>query len=94
VPTLRNVALRPSFFHNGIVHCLRDAVAFYAERDARPDKWCPVGADGRVHLYDDLPAAYAGSASRELPFGGKAALSDADVDDLVAFLDTLTDRAH
>jgi cytochrome c peroxidase len=71
--------LETSFFHNGIVHSLRDAVAFYAQRDARPDKWCPVGADGRVHLYDDLPAAYAGSASRELPFGGKAALSDANV---------------
>ncbi len=29
-PTLRNVALKKSFFHNGVFHDLRDAVAFYA----------------------------------------------------------------
>jgi cytochrome c peroxidase len=35
-PTLRNVALRTSFFHNGSVRTLRDAVAFYATRDTDP----------------------------------------------------------
>jgi len=45
-------------------------------------------------MYDDLPAAYAGNVSREPPFGGTELLSEADVDDLVAFLETLTDETR
>ena len=33
-PSLRNVALRPVFFHNGKVRTLKDAVEFYADRDS------------------------------------------------------------
>jgi cytochrome c peroxidase len=94
-PTLRNVALRTSFFHNGSVHSLRDAVAFYATRDTDPGRWYSRNADGSVHAYDDLPAAMAGFVDREPPFaplpGGQPRLDDHDVDDLVAFLKTLTD---
>ncbi|HEY1413134.1 MAG TPA: cytochrome c peroxidase [Rhodopila sp.] len=90
-PTLRNVALRQSFYHNGVFHSLRQAVAFYAERDTDPGKWYPTGPDGKVRKFDDLPPAYVGNVSQEAPFGGKRMLSDADVDDLVAFLGTLTD---
>jgi cytochrome c peroxidase len=90
-PTLRNVALKKSFYHNGVFHSLRDAVAFYAERDVDPGKWYPIGRDGNVHRFDDLPAAYVANVNQELPFGGRRVLSDADVDDLVAFLGTLTD---
>jgi cytochrome c peroxidase len=84
-PTLRNVALKQSFYHNGVVHSLRDAVAFYAERDTDPGKWYPA------RKFDDLPAAYGANVIMETPFGAKRVLSDADVDDLVAFLRTLTD---
>jgi cytochrome c peroxidase len=84
-PTLRNVALKESFYHNGVFHSLRDAVAFYAERDTEPGKWY----SGRK--FDDLPRAYVGNVNMEMPFGEKRVLSDADVDDLVAFLRTLTD---
>ncbi len=84
-PTLRNVALKQSFYHNGVFHSLRDAVAFYAERDTDPGKWYPAGK------FDDLPREYAENVSMEMPFGSKQVLSDADVDDLVAFLRTLTD---
>jgi cytochrome c peroxidase len=90
-PTLRNVALRQSFYHNGVFHSLREAVAFYAERDTDPGKWFPAGPDGAVRKFDDMPAAYVGNISQEAPFGGKRMLSDADVDDLVVFLGTLTD---
>jgi cytochrome c peroxidase len=38
-----------------------------------------------------LPAAYAGNVSMKAPFGPKLALSEADVGDIVAFLQTLTD---
>jgi cytochrome c peroxidase len=90
-PTLRNVGLKKSFYHNGVFHSLRDAVAFYAERDTDPGKWYPTGPDGMVRKFDDLPAAYVGNVSMEMPFGPKRVLSDADVDDLVTFLRTLTD---
>lgn len=94
-PTLRNVALRKSFFHNGIFHTLRDAVAFYATRDTDPGHWYPRSADGTVRQYDDLPRAYWGNLNQDPPFGKKRgdrpALSDAEIDDIVAFLQTLTD---
>ena len=90
-PALRNVALKQSFYHNGVFHSLHDAVAFYAQRDTAAARWYPAGPDGTVRKFDDLPAAYTGNVSMEPPFGGGRHLSDADVDDLVAFLETLTD---
>ena len=94
-PTLRNVALRPSFFHNGSVQSLRDAVAFYATRDTDPSRWYPQRADGGVHAYDDLPPASVPWVDREVPFeplpDGRPRLDDGEIDDLVAFLRTLTD---
>lgn len=94
-PTLRNVALRSRFFHNGAIGSLRDAVAFYATRDTDPARWYPRAADGSVMRYDDLPERYWANINRDPPFGGKPggtpALSDAEIDDVVAFLKTLTD---
>ena len=94
-PTLRNVALRASFFHNGSVHSLRDAVAFYATRDTDPARWYPRRPDGSVHAYDDLPPESVPHVNREMPFeplpDGRPRLDDAEIDDLVAFLRTLTD---
>ncbi|AZO08850.1 MULTISPECIES: cytochrome-c peroxidase [unclassified Mesorhizobium] len=95
-PTLRNVALRKSFFHNGHIHTLREAVAFYASRDSDPGRWYPKNADGTVNKFDDLPKAYWGNLNTDLPFDGrkpgdKPALTDAEIDDIVAFLGTLTD---
>lgn len=94
-PTLRNVATRRTFFHNGIFHDLTEAVAFYASRDTDPARWYPRDASGAVETFDDLPAAYRANVDREPPFdrhrGDKPALSDAEIADLVAFLKTLTD---
>jgi cytochrome c peroxidase len=94
-PTLRNVALRQSFFHNGAVHTLREAIAFYVERDTDPGKWYPRDASGRVEKFDDLPAAFRDNVNMEPPFGprpGNApALSESEIDDVIAFLNTLTD---
>ena len=94
-PTLRNVALRTSFFHNGSVHSLREAVAFYATRDTDPGHWYSRNADGSVRAYDDLPAGMAQFVNREVPFeplaGGRPRLSGQEIDDIVAFLKTLTD---
>ncbi|MBZ9756204.1 cytochrome-c peroxidase [Mesorhizobium sp. ESP6-5] len=95
-PTLRNVALRKSFFHNGYFHTLRKAVAFYASRDTDPGRWYPKNAYDTVDKYDDLPKAYWPNLNQDPPFGGKKpgdkpALNDAEIDDIVAFLQTLTD---
>lgn len=94
-PSLRNVALRKTFYHNGAEHGLRKAIAFYVERDTRPEKWYPRAADGSVRKFDDLPAKYRDNIYREPPFGGKPGdaprLSDTEIDDIVAFLNTLTD---
>jgi cytochrome c peroxidase len=94
-PTLRNVALRRTFFHNGFVHSLREAIAFYVERDTRPDNWYPRDLSGNVQKFDDLPAAYQGNVNNEPPFGARddnrPALSPSEIDDIVAFLQTLTD---
>ena len=94
-PTLRNVALRTSFFHNGSLHSLRDAVAFYATRDIDPARWYARNADGSVHCYDDLPADAVPFVNREIPFAPRPdrqpRLDERDIDDIVAFLRTLTD---
>jgi cytochrome c peroxidase len=94
-PSLRNVALRAVFFHNGIFQHLEDVVRFYAERDTRPQKWYARGPDGSVRKFDDLPAEYHGNVDVQPPFdrhaGESPAMSEHDVDDIVAFLRTLTD---
>lgn len=93
--SLRNVATKRSFFHNGIYHDLRQAVAFYADRDSRPEKVFPRSADGGIARFNDLPRPYWDNLETDVPFGKKAGetprLSDADIDDIVAFLKTLTD---
>jgi cytochrome c peroxidase len=96
VPTLRNVALRRVLFHNGRFKSLKEALTFYVQRDTQPEKWYPLNADGTVRKFDDLPAAYRDNVNvTEAPYnrrpGDAPALSDAEIDDLIAFLNTLTD---
>ena len=94
-PSLRNVALRKTFFHNGAMTSLRDAVAFYATRDTDPGRWYPRNADGTAGKFDALPQRYRANINNEPPFGrmpgDKPALTDGEIDDIVAFLGTLTD---
>lgn len=94
-PTLRNVAVRRTFFHNGVFHSLRQAVQFYAQRDTNPERFYPRDAQGIVQKFDDLPAEYWANLNTDPPFdrhaGDIPALSDTEIDDVVAFLGTLTD---
>lgn len=94
-PTLRNVASRNVFFHNGVFHKLRDVVEFYVTRDVQPEKWYSRRADGSVEKFDDLPAKYRENINMDPPFGGKPgdapALTPDEIDDVVAFLGTMTD---
>lgn len=96
VPSLRNVALRQAFFHNGQFKTLREAVAFYVQRDTYPEKFYARASNGKVNVYDDLPQRYKGNVNtEEVPYnnvrGGTPVLNDSEIDDVVAFLQTLND---
>lgn len=95
VPTLRNVAITAPYFHNGKFRTLREVVAFYVRRDTNPEEWYPVGVTG-IDKFNDLPAELRGNVNTsEKPYdrapGQAPALSAQEIDDLVAFLQTLTD---
>lgn len=93
VPTLRNVDLRPSpdfvkaYGHNGVFKSLKQIVHFYNTRDV-----LPTCADNFIGSLGEIcwPAA-------ELPvnintqFLGDLGLTDAEEDNIVAFLATLSD---
>lgn len=91
IPSLRNVALRKRFMHNGAFASLREVVAFYATRGTDPDHWYAHGEE-----FDDLPARYRDNVNiLSFPYnrreGDRPALDDDDIDAIVAFLGTLTD---
>jgi cytochrome c peroxidase len=95
-PTLRNTAVRHVFFHNGVFHTLREVMDFYNFRDTNPEKVYPVGADGKVQMFNDIPAQYHANVDvTDAPFnrhlGDKPAMTDQDETDIIAFLQTLTD---
>lgn len=96
-PSLRNVAIRRVFFHNGRFHSLREALLFYVERDTHPGKWYPVGPDGKVERFNDLPPQYRCNVdTTDAPLNrkpGEEPIWDAQqIDDIIAFLKTLTDQ--
>ena len=94
-PSLRNVALRRAYFHNGVFRTLRQVMEFYVERDTNPEKWYPRAADRTVRKFDDLPPQYHANVNVEPPFdkhlGDRPRLSSEEIDDIIAFLQTLTD---
>lgn len=96
VPSLRNVALRKAYFHNGHFKSLKSALTFYVQRDTNPEKWYPLKSDGSVDKFNDLPERYRANVNTsEAPYnrrpGGVPALSDTEIDDVIAFLHTLSD---
>ena len=95
-PTLRNVATRHVFFHNGIYHSLRQVLDFYDFRDTEPQKIYPPAPGGKVEKLNDIPPRYRGNVDvTDPPFdrklGEKPAMSARDERDIIAFLKTLTD---
>jgi cytochrome c peroxidase len=96
VPTLRNVALTAPYFHNGRFGTLRDALRFYVRRDTNPEEFYPLDAAGQPMKFNDLPAEYQANVNTtEVPYnrhpGDIPALSDSDIEDVIAFLNTLSD---
>jgi cytochrome c peroxidase len=96
-PTLRNVATRTVFFHNGRFHTLKEALRFYVRRDTDPRLWYPISPSGAVDKFDDLPLTLRGNVDViDEPLtrkeGAAPAWTDAEIDDVIAFLQTLSDR--
>jgi cytochrome c peroxidase len=96
-PGLRNVASRRVFFHNGRFHTLKDALRFYVQRDTDPRRWYPSSSLGTLEKFDDLPALLRPNvdvidAPLTYKEGETPAWSDSEIDDVIAFLKTLTDR--
>ena len=96
VPSLRNVALRQRFFHNGQFGSLQDAVMFYVTRDTNPSIWYPLDLLGNPLIYNDLSVAEKVNVNViEGPynrlFGQPPALTSQEISELIAFLRTLSD---
>jgi cytochrome c peroxidase len=95
-PTLRNVATRHVFFHNGALHSLQQVLDFYNFRDVDPGRVYPRAADGTVEKLNDLPVAYRANVDvTDPPFdrkpGEAPAMTAEEEQDVIAFLWTLTD---
>ncbi len=95
-PTLRNVATRGVFFHNGRMKSLAEAIRFYNTRDTEPERWYPT-VDGVVRKYDDLPRRLHGNIDTQKPLDGRARgsqppMTEQEMADLEAFLEMLTDK--
>jgi cytochrome c peroxidase len=94
-PSLRNVATRKVFFHNGVYRTLAQVVRFYNLRASDPGAIYRRDRSGRIRD-DDLPAAFRGNVDTvDAPFnrrvGNRPPMTDTEMRDLVAFLGTLTD---
>jgi cytochrome c peroxidase len=94
-PTLRNVARRQFFFHNGRFANLQDVMHFYVERDTDAPRWYPTLA-GKLQKFDDVPTRYRGNVNiSDAPLnrsrGDQPALDDAEIGKVIAFLGTLND---
>jgi cytochrome c peroxidase len=92
-PSLRNVATRRVFFHNGRFHTLKEVLRFYVERDINPDKWYPRNGGDK---FDDLPASLRTNVDLTTPplsrkKGETPVWNDKEIDDVIAFLETLND---
>jgi cytochrome c peroxidase len=89
-PTVRNAALRDAFFSS-----LQEVMHFYNERDLHPEKFYSRNPDGSVKNFDDLPPGYPVNIDHDPPLdrkpGDAPALPEAEIEDVIAFLKTLTD---
>jgi cytochrome c peroxidase len=98
-PTLRNVASRHAFFHNGVFRSLQAVMDFYNNRDVAPEKVYPRNPDGSVAKFGDIPAAFRANVDVVDPPldrhpGDPLPMTAQDEADIIAFLGTLSDGYH
>jgi len=89
--SLRNVALRSAFMHNGFFKDLPSVIDFYSTRNSNPQHWY-----GPAGIPDDLPVAYQPNIIHDRPPFNRPQsagplFSAGEASDLLAFLVTLSD---
>ena len=81
IPSLRNVAVTPPYEHNGVFKTLKEVVMFNNTRDVPGANWPPPEVPENVHRHmPPMPKTF-----------GQLGLTNQEIDDSVAFLETLTD---
>ncbi|PPD57868.1 cytochrome-c peroxidase [Dehalogenimonas etheniformans] len=80
IPSLRNCAITAPYEHNGVFTTLREVVMFNNTRDVPGAGWPAPEVAENVHRHPSMDRTF-----------GKLGLTDQQVDDIVAFLGTLTD---
>jgi cytochrome c peroxidase len=81
IPSLRNCAVTEPYTHNGYHQTLHEVVVFNNTRDLPEADWPEAEVPETVHRH---PMAMPGTL-------GRLGLTDQEIDDIVAFLSTLTD---
>jgi cytochrome c peroxidase len=81
IPSLRNCAVTAPYTHNGYHDTLREVIVFNNTRDLPGADWPEAEVPETVHRH---PMAMPGTL-------GRLGLNDQQIDDIVAFLNTLTD---
>jgi cytochrome c peroxidase len=84
VPTLRNIAITAPYMHNGVFSTLKAVVHFYNTRDTG-------GINPETNQVWRSPEVTRGLEQNDI---GNLGLSDSEEDDIVAFLESLTDAQY
>ncbi len=90
VPTLRNVAITGPYMHNGYFKTLPGLVSFYSNRDNRRRCPNPLTSEARALAQKCWPSPEVEANVNHAELGSLN-LTIREIDDLVAFLKTLTD---
>ena len=90
VPTLRNITLTAPYMHNGYFADLRNVVDFYNTRDTKPACPNPLTTEVDAIKQGCWPVAEITENVNKDELGDLK-LTDQEVDDIVAFMLTLTD---
>ena len=89
VPTLRNVAITAPYMHNGYFNSLRAVVEFYNNRDVKRECKNPL-PEWKALKRDCWPAPEVAENVNKDELGNLG-MNAQEIDDIVAFLQTLTD---
>ena len=90
VPTLRNIALTAPYMHNGYFKDLKNVVDFYNTRDTKPVCPDPMTPEATAMKQGCWPVAEIKENVNKDELGDLK-LTEQEVEDIVAFMRTLTD---
>jgi cytochrome c peroxidase len=90
VPSLRNIAVTGPYMHNGYFSSLRNVVEFYNARDVKPACKGDKVSEAKAVSLGCWPAPEVATNVNRSELGNLG-LTRREVDDIVAFMNTLTD---